>query len=776
MRKFSKILTLFILFFIFIFTMSFSVKAQFVRSGMAYFISSQFGEDASTQIGINYHSEQTNTYVMYTLATDTEFSNEIMVTPTCTMIDFDTPPVTTRETHSEIVYTGYPSVSYECEANIEGLTPDTEYLYYVTDGITKSKVCKFKTAPTGNKTYTFGYCNDTQVYGAESTSNSKWVYYNKIYKNIFDAGKDENTPIDFVLGGGDMVEHGAEGDFWSILWNNDLINETVFMSVIGNHEYNNSLASSSTVDGRFYSVMYNNPKNGCNQVFSETTFWFKYDDTLFVFLGSSENKQKQLDWLEQTLKNNTCQWIITCVHANPQSTNQAATSREFTPLFDKYGVDLCLFGDEHVYKIYNNYYNYKKSTGSGTTYIEMYAVANMTKYEANKAMTSKVTVSRYGISIKTYDYNNAVVDTVNISPKRCISSEIAKFNENILKKSIKTKPVNGDRTKATLTLPNMVYGNLTSFNLTTKGENPTELCSGCVYSLGYNSFNLSNLTIDTNYECTFNYTMKDGTTGSFDYDFSTFDLYYGDINNLEVVSDANGCTIKMIPRLDDRVKAMNLYCNGKFLISIDKTARRYIINSSYLNKYSSNEIEIKLLLNDDTEISYEQVFYGDNIEHNTVTFDSKNETSIKKIEFKSLEEVQMVEDPFKEGYVFKGWYENDTLVESISEVRDYNLVAKWDKIYKIEFTNTSYETIYFTQVSDITLPTPTKDGYTFLGFTDNDVLVNEFELKDYVLTESFEKIEEKTESKKKKGCNNAMTVLTHFVLLAGVIILRKRKF
>ena len=42
--------------------------------------------------------------------------------------------------------------------------------------------------------------------------------------------------------------------------------------------------------------------------------------------------------------------------------------------------------------------------------------------------------------------------------------------------------------------------------------------------------------------------------------------------------------------------------------------------------------------------------------------------------------------PEKAHYVFVGWFENDILVESINENRDYNLIAKWDKEkYVIKF-------------------------------------------------------------------------------------------
>ena len=99
--------------------------------------------------------------------------------------------------------------------------------------------------------------------------------------------------------------------------------------------------------------------------------------------------------------------------------------------------------------------------------------------------------------------------------------------------------------------------------------------------------------------------------------------------------------------------------------------------------------------------------------------------------------------PEKEGYNFLGWYENDVLVETLAENRDYNLVAKWEiKEYTVNInTNdgiTENKTINFIHGEIPTLDIPTKEWHNFLGWYDNDVLVEELTNKDYNLVGKWE--------------------------------------
>lgn len=84
-----------------------------------------------------------------------------------------------------------------------------------------------------------------------------------------------------------------------------------------------------------------------------------------------------------------------------------------------------------------------------------------------------------------------------------------------------------------------------------------------------------------------------------------------------------------------------------------------------------------------------------------------------------------LKEPAKLGYNFSGWYLDGTLYnnESIVLDRDVTLVAKWEaKSYQIVYDldggllNDPITT--YTIESEVTLPVPTKKGYTFLGWNE----------------------------------------------------------
>ena len=94
--------------------------------------------------------------------------------------------------------------------------------------------------------------------------------------------------------------------------------------------------------------------------------------------------------------------------------------------------------------------------------------------------------------------------------------------------------------------------------------------------------------------------------------------------------------------------------------------------------------------------------------------------------------------PTKEGYNFGGWYTSPefyyyTEITSIpaGSSQDYSLYAKWEIItYNITYElnggtiSESYATTY-TVKDSITLPTPTKDGYDFIGWDENATIFAE---------------------------------------------------
>ena len=130
----------------------------------------------------------------------------------------------------------------------------------------------------------------------------------------------------------------------------------------------------------------------------------------------------------------------------------------------------------------------------------------------------------------------------------------------------------------------------------------------------------------------------------------------------------------------------------------------------------------------------------------TITFNLDGGVQdVTEIKFKEDENVTLP-TPTKEGYKFLGWYEEDVKVENITN-KNYTLVAKWEKEiveYNIIYIAPGAKmpdniTTKFTDGSTVELPVPTKKGYVFKGWYEEDVLVETLENRDYTLTATWEK-------------------------------------
>ena len=206
----------------------------------------------------------------------------------------------------------------------------------------------------------------------------------------------------------------------------------------------------------------------------------------------------------------------------------------------------------------------------------------------------------------------------------------------------------------------------------------------------------------------------------------------------------------------------------------------------------------KVLSDLELNAQYELITY-------TITFDSNGGNDLENIEFTIENKNIELPTPTREGYTFLGWYEEEAKVETV-ENRNYELTAKWEEIVYIvtfkdydgtvlkeevvsygtdataptvepregytfkgwdkEYTkvlsdlelNAQYELIIYTitfnsnggneiedieftiETKNIELPTPTREGYIFLGWYEEETKVETIENRNYELTAKWEEI------------------------------------
>lgn len=135
----------------------------------------------------------------------------------------------------------------------------------------------------------------------------------------------------------------------------------------------------------------------------------------------------------------------------------------------------------------------------------------------------------------------------------------------------------------------------------------------------------------------------------------------------------------------------------------------------------------------------------------TITFDTNGGSNVENQIVEEGKFVTKPVDPIKDGYNFSGWYVSNEFIDSniYSFVKKVNqnitLYAKWNPlVYQIkydtdggEFTDyvpTSFETDEF-----ISLPTPKKEGYRFVGWMEDEAFVETITNKNYNLKAVWEK-------------------------------------
>lgn len=238
------------------------------------------------------------------------------------------------------------------KTTLASLQPGTRYDYQVP-GFPEVKG-SFRTAAAANApSYHF------LVYGDTRTRH-------EVHRRVVEAILKDGIP-DFAIQSGDLVENGEDSSLWPIYFDieRDLLRQTPFFPVLGNHERNSR---------DFY------------EFFQATTpyYSFNWGNAHFMVLNSdiansATNKQardafwaEQTKWLEDELQTSqNLEYRVVVAHHPPFS---AVSSRQgsnpemraLVPMFEKYHVSIAFFGHDHNYqRNLQNGINYVISGGGG---------------------------------------------------------------------------------------------------------------------------------------------------------------------------------------------------------------------------------------------------------------------------------------------------------------------------------------------------------------------------------------------------------------------------
>lgn len=234
-----------------------------------------------------------------------------------------------------------PDSSYEYVINVE----DT---YTLNEVKTEKKAFKTKPLDENINTFRFIVYGDTQIY------DERHAYVvNRIVED-----SDLNTA--FILKPGDHTEEGTSEKSWSKFFESayPLSSQIPYYMVLGNHERNSIL----------YYRAFELPSGGGD--YSKRWYSFDYGNSHFVILDSnilesSNLYEKQMEWLEEDLKNNNDKKFIFVAFHHPFWTTATEygsmeenlpeghfNTKNWLPIFKKYGVDVVINGHIHAYERY----------------------------------------------------------------------------------------------------------------------------------------------------------------------------------------------------------------------------------------------------------------------------------------------------------------------------------------------------------------------------------------------------------------------------------------
>jgi hypothetical protein len=242
-------------------------------------------------------------------------------------------------------------------AALTNLEPGTTYMYSVGDGEHWSEPAEFITAPNGVAPFSFIYMGDAQ------NGLDRW---GSLIKNAYRSRPD----VAFYIMAGDLVNRGADRDDWDSLFYNahGVYNNRQLVPALGNHECQGGHPT-------LYLNQFDLPRNGPTTLEEERAYSFEYSNALFVILDSNSKPASQTAWLEEQLSGSQATWKFVVYHHPAYSSgpnrDNADVRQEWTPLFDKYHVDLALQGHDHAYlRTYPLKKNNRVATpAEGTIYI-----------------------------------------------------------------------------------------------------------------------------------------------------------------------------------------------------------------------------------------------------------------------------------------------------------------------------------------------------------------------------------------------------------------------
>ncbi len=234
-------------------------------------------------------------------------------------------------------------------AGVTGLAENTEYVYRVGNERGWSDVHRFSTGGFDGD-FDFLYVGDAQIGASGNTANdgAGWKNTTEIASEMFPASE-------FLLSGGDQVEHAGAEDQYEQFLAPDLMREIPIATINGNHDVG-STAYNTHFNMPNLDMTYGAPGSASQ---SGGNHWFIYKDVLVISLNSNNrDNARHAEYVEKIIAEHgdEATWRVVSFHhsiysvANHSLSADIVERREqLSPVFTANDIDLVLMGHDHVY-------------------------------------------------------------------------------------------------------------------------------------------------------------------------------------------------------------------------------------------------------------------------------------------------------------------------------------------------------------------------------------------------------------------------------------------
>lgn len=201
------------------------------------------------------------------------------------------------------------------QVTLEGLEPDTEYMYRFSNGDTVSEVKTFKTGGTGD--FSFFAAGDPQI-GSHGYLNGKdgWDKTLKLLPEL-------DSSASFLLSLGDQVDTGKDEEQYDAYINREGFNGLTLAPIIGNHdERGNAHEEHFKV-----SNVQNEGKSNAG-----SNYYYVYNNTLFICLNSNNKDyaEHKVTIEKAVAENPNVKWRVVTFHHPPYTVASHALDKYIT--------------------------------------------------------------------------------------------------------------------------------------------------------------------------------------------------------------------------------------------------------------------------------------------------------------------------------------------------------------------------------------------------------------------------------------------------------------